>query len=65
MNFCTMCGQEHDTTGCLPRVINAANFTTPPQGWECPKCHAVMAPLQPSCIHCTSISPTLSASGTG
>jgi len=22
------------------------------QGWQCPVCQSVMAPLQPSCVHC-------------
>ena len=59
---CPNCHQEHDTTDCP-----SGSFVTPPyggrdyqppmtnQGWECPKCHAVMAPFQPSCIHCHPI----------
>ena len=61
MYLCTICGQSHDTTACPTPVINVPNFiTTPQQGWECPKCHAVMGPFQPSCIHCIPVVVTLS-----
>ena len=53
MDFCTICGQQHDMTGC-------PHFTKPLRGWECPKCHAVMGPFQPSCIHCIPVVVTLS-----
>ncbi len=53
---CPNCHQEHDTTACPPPVMNITNYgVTPLLGWECPKCHAVMAPFQPSCIHCSPI----------
>ena len=66
MDCCTICGQHHDTTGCPQPVITVVGYggrdyqPTLQQGWECPKCHAVMGPFQPSCIHCIPVVVTLS-----
>ena len=53
---CPVCHQFHDTTACpLPTITVTP---APQQGWECPKCHAVMAPFQLSCIHCLPMTVT-------
>lgn len=47
-----------DNTPDLPS-IETPRISMPPKievrryGWECPKCGAVMAPNQPTCINCT------------
>lgn len=62
---CPVCFGEHDTTACPPAPIPVPEYggrdyqaTTPQYGWECPKCHGVMAPFQLSCIHCLPLSVT-------
>lgn len=37
---------------CVGRTAYQVALNT---GWECPKCHAVMAPTTPSCLYCVPL----------
>lgn len=45
---------------CVVVMLNRAIYGTPPvpspttlrQGWECPRCKAVLAPFTASCVNC-------------
>jgi NMD protein affecting ribosome stability and mRNA decay len=62
MKFCQKCGGRVDTTSCIDDMcvgcINKSIDKTlvpikeHPQGWECPKCGAVLSPMQFYCPFC-------------
>ena len=62
MKFCKWCGGRVDTTTSMDDVcqvcINNGIIKTPvstpkyAQGWECPKCGAVLSPTQSHCPFC-------------
>ena len=66
MKFCKKCGGRVDTTTSIddvcPGCINNSIIKTPepikehPQGWECPKCGAVLSPTQ---FHCPFCAPAI------
>ena len=58
MKFCQKCNGRVDTTteidDVCPNCINSILLKTPEpaQGWECPKCGAVLSPMQFHCPFC-------------
>lgn len=53
MRYCTICGQEHDSSACPPKQT----YYLDPQpsvktGWKCPVCGLGNAPAALKCGHC-------------
>lgn len=45
--YIAMCNKDYGFD-----IIETTKEAAYPQGWECPKCGAVMSPTQPFCIFC-------------
>jgi hypothetical protein len=57
---CLKCGKEFEITTSGGRLCPSCEAKKPcviAQGWECPKCGAVLAPIQPYCTFCAPEHP--------
>lgn len=49
---CHKCQNQNQFARLNPIHPPGPCFSPPSQGWECPRCHAVMAPTMMNCVNC-------------
>lgn len=45
--------EDNNQETAIKNTSDLNDCISAPQGWECPVCHAVMAPWKQGCINCT------------